>query len=101
MRVLRRNVNAAQFKPLIGILASLLERLPGTTIRLVVFDLDQQKETLRQDHFTLKDLDKAAHAANNTDHWIVTVRELQEQRGPWAPCHLTLPHRPLSSPING
>jgi hypothetical protein len=68
---------------LVGILAALLEKLPGTAIRLVVFDLDQRKETLRQDGFTLKDIDKAAHAANNTDHWVVTVRELQDQPGPW------------------
>ena len=68
---------------LIGILASLLEKLPGTEIRLVVFDLDQRKETLRQDRFTLKDIDKAAHAADNTDHWVVTVQELQNQLGPW------------------
>jgi hypothetical protein len=52
---------------LVGILAALLEKLPGTAIRLVVFDLDQRKETLRQDGFTLKDIDKAAHAANNTE----------------------------------
>jgi hypothetical protein len=64
---------------LLGILSSLLEKLPGTSVRLVVFDLDQQKETLRQDRFTLKDLDKAAHAANNTDHWVVTVSELQNR----------------------
>jgi hypothetical protein len=68
---------------LVGILAALLEKLPGTAIRLVVFDLDQQKETLRQDGFTLKDIDKAAHAANNTDHWVVTVKELQDQLSPW------------------
>jgi hypothetical protein len=68
---------------LVGILAALLEKLPGTAIRLVVFDLDQQKETLRQDGFTLKDIEKAAHAANSTDHWVVTVHELQEQPSPW------------------
>jgi len=68
---------------LVGILASLLEKLPGTTVRLVVFDLDQQKETLRQDNFTAKDIDKAAHAANNTDHWVVTVRELEERPSKW------------------
>jgi hypothetical protein len=38
---------------LLGILSSLLEKFPGTSVRLVVFDLDQQKETLRQDGFTL------------------------------------------------
>jgi hypothetical protein len=68
---------------LLGILAALVEKLPGTAIRLVVFDLDQQKETLRQDGFTLQDMDKAAHAANSTDHWVVTVRELQEQPSKW------------------
>jgi hypothetical protein len=64
---------------LLGILSSLLEKLPGTFVRLVVFDLDQQKETLRQNGFTLKDMDKAAHAANDTDHWVVTVSELQNR----------------------
>jgi hypothetical protein len=68
---------------LVGILAALLEKLPGTAIRLVVFDLDQRKETLRQDDFTLKGIDKAAHAADSTEHWVVTVHELQDQPGPW------------------
>ena len=68
---------------LLGILASLLEKLPGTALRLVVFDLDQQREVLRQDGFTLKDMSKAAHAADDLAHWVVTVRELQEQPGPW------------------
>ena len=68
---------------LVGILASLLEKLPGTTIQLVVFDFDQQKETLRQDGFTLKDIEKAAHAANSSNHWVTTVRELQDRPGPW------------------
>jgi hypothetical protein len=68
---------------LLGILSSLLEKLPGTTVRLVVFDLDQQREVLRQDGFTLKDMEKAAHAADDLEHWVVTVRELQEQPGRW------------------
>jgi hypothetical protein len=69
---------------LVGILASLLEKLPGTAIRLVVFDLDQQKETFRQDGFTLKDVAKAAHAANPMNHWAVSVSELEHQQGPWS-----------------
>ena len=68
---------------MLGILASLLERLPGREVRLVVFDLDQQKEILRQDDFTLKDMGKAARAANDSEHWVVTVRELQEMLGRW------------------
>jgi hypothetical protein len=69
---------------LVGILSSLLERLPGTVVRLVVFDLDQQREVLRQDGFTLKDMEKAAHAADDLEHWVVTVRELQQQPDRWA-----------------
>jgi hypothetical protein len=68
---------------LLGILSSLLEKLPGTAVRLAVFDLDQQREVLRQDNFTLKDMAKAAHAADDLEHWVVTVRELQEQPGKW------------------
>ena len=69
---------------LVGILSSLLEKLPGTNVRLVVFDFDQQRELLRQDGFTLNDMEKAAHAADDLEHWVVTVRELQEQAGSWA-----------------
>jgi hypothetical protein len=68
---------------LVGILSSLLERLPGTIVRLVVFDLDQRREVLHQDGFTRKDMEKAAHAADGLEHWVVTVRELQEQEGRW------------------
>jgi hypothetical protein len=68
---------------LLGILSSLLEKLPGTAVRLAVFDLDQQREVLRQDNFTLKDMAKAAHAADDLEHWVVTVRELQELPGKW------------------
>lgn len=68
---------------LLGILSSLLEKLPGTVVRLVVFDLDQEREVLRQDEFTLRDMDKAAHAADDLAHWVVTVRELQAQPGRW------------------
>ncbi len=68
---------------LLGILSSLLEKFPGTAVRLVVFDFDQQREVLRQDGFTLKDMSKAAHAADDMEHWVVTVRELQQQPGRW------------------
>jgi hypothetical protein len=66
-----------------GILESLLERLPGTAVRLVVFDLERRSESLRQDGFTLQDMPKAEHAAEDLEHDVVSVSDLQNQPGPW------------------
>ena len=41
---------------LVGLLSSLLERMPTRSVRLVVFNLDQQKELFRQENFSPKAL---------------------------------------------
>jgi hypothetical protein len=66
---------------LLGILSALLEQFPGTAVRLVVFDLDQQREILREESFTLADMHKAAHAANDLEHWAADYHDLQNQPG--------------------
>jgi hypothetical protein len=68
---------------LVSMLSSLLERLPGTEVRLVIFDLDRQSESLRQDGFKLADMQKAVHAVDDLEHAVVSVSELQNQPGRW------------------
>jgi hypothetical protein len=64
-------------------LESLMEKLPGTTVRLVVFDLDRRSESLRQDGFTLQDMPKAVHAVADQEHDVVSVSDLQNQPDTW------------------
>ena len=68
---------------LVSMLSALLERLPGTEVRLVVFDLDRQSESLRQEGFKLADMQKAVHAVDDLEHAVVSVSELQNQPGRW------------------
>src|SRR5262249_7974223 len=41
---------------LLGTLSALLQRIPASNVRLIVFNLDQQRELFRRDHFTLESL---------------------------------------------
>ena len=66
---------------LIGSLAALLERLPARPVRLVVFNLDQQKELYRRDAFTLGALDQVEQSVNELELNAVDYRVLQKPRG--------------------
>jgi hypothetical protein len=67
---------------LLGSLSSLLERLPSSSVRLVVFNMDQQKELFRQDGFALDSLDKVAQAMNRLELGLVDYQVLQNRHGP-------------------
>jgi hypothetical protein len=66
---------------LVGLLSSLLERMPTSSVRLVVFNLDQQKELFRQESFSPKALDQVAQAINGVQLAVVDYRVLQNRRG--------------------
>jgi hypothetical protein len=66
---------------LLGLVSSLLERMPTRSVRLVVFNLDQQKELYRQDKFSPKALDQVAQAINDVQLGVVDYRVLQNRRG--------------------
>ncbi len=51
-----RTLPSAGGEILLGALSSMLDLAPARSVRLVVFNLDQQKEIYRQDHFTLDQL---------------------------------------------
>jgi len=66
---------------LLGALAGLMERVAARSVRLVVFSLEQQKELLREDSFTLDSLDRVSRAMESLDLASVNVSVLQNPRG--------------------
>ncbi|HTS46340.1 MAG TPA: hypothetical protein VMH05_00265 [Bryobacteraceae bacterium] len=66
---------------LLGSLASLLESVPARTVRLVIFNLDQQKELFRRDVFTPDDFDQAAQSLSGLQLQLVDYSVLKNARG--------------------
>jgi hypothetical protein len=77
----RTTLRAGDSMMLVGLLSSLLERLPTRSVRLVVFNLDQQKELFRQDDFSPKALEQVAQAINDLQLGVVDYRVLQNRSG--------------------
>jgi len=83
---------------LTGILAAVIEKLAGWSVRLVVFDLDLQRETLFQNDFKLDQIDKASHATNDPNRWAIDYHALQNQTGRWGLLNGLL-QREIQSPV--
>jgi hypothetical protein len=66
---------------LLGSLASLLESVPARSVRLVIFNLDQQKELFRQDAFTPDAFDQASQSMSSLQLQLVDYKVLTNQRG--------------------
>jgi len=66
---------------LLNVLTAIMERLPTSSVRLVVFSLEQQKEVFRSDGFTLSALDKVADALDALELAAVDVHLLQKPLG--------------------
>ena len=66
---------------LLGGLSSLLERVPTRSVRLVVFNLDQQRELYRKDAFRPEDLDSVGQVLNQTELGLVDYHVLQRPLG--------------------
>jgi hypothetical protein len=77
----RTTLSASDSLMLVGLLSSLLERMPTRSVRLVVFNLDQQKELFRQESFSPRSLDRVAQAIDDVQLGVVDYRVLQNQRG--------------------
>jgi hypothetical protein len=101
----------------VGSLSSLLEQLPAQSVRLVVFNLDQQAVLFQQDGFATKDVEKVVTALNQLQLALVDYRTLQkrasasgllvdlvqaELRGPKSPDALILlgPRSPIRDDIS-
>jgi hypothetical protein len=66
---------------LLGSLASLLESVPARSVRLVIFNLDQQKELFRQDAFTPEAFDQASQSLSSLQLQLVDYKVLANRRG--------------------
>jgi hypothetical protein len=66
---------------LLGTLASLLERVPTTSVRVVVFNLDQQRELYRHDDFSTAGFNDVAQSLDTLELGLVDFHVLQNPRG--------------------
>ena len=64
-----------------GSLAALLEQLPARSVRLVVFNLEQQKELYRNDGFTVRELEQLTRVLDGLQLAMVDYRVLQQPQG--------------------
>ena len=77
----RTHLRASDRMLLIGSLGALLERIPARAVRLVVFNLDQQKELYRKDDFTIEMLDQVEQSINQLELNAVDVAVLRKPMG--------------------
>jgi hypothetical protein len=77
----RTRMNARDRFMLLGTLSSLLERLPTRSVRVVVFNLDQQKELYRKDEFASDGFNDVSQALDGLELGAVNYQVLQNQRG--------------------
>jgi len=77
----RMRLGARDRVMLLGTLSSLLNRLPVRSTRLVVFNLDQQKELYREDPFAPGDLGQVAQAIDTVELGRVDYHILQKPSG--------------------
>jgi hypothetical protein len=66
---------------LLGTLSSVLERVPVRSVRLVVFNLDQQKELYRQDSFVPQAMGQVARSIGALELGLVNYSVLQNRGG--------------------
>jgi hypothetical protein len=66
---------------LMSTVSSLLERVPARSVRLVLFNLDQQKELYRKEDFLLQDMAQVSQAMANIELGLVDFQTLQNRRG--------------------
>lgn len=66
---------------LVGSLATLLERVPTRSVRMVAFSLDQQKEIFHSDTFARSSIDDVAKSIDELELGLVDIKVLQNQRG--------------------
>jgi hypothetical protein len=78
---LRTRLRASDRVILLGLLSSLLERVPARSVRLVIFNLDQEKILLRQDAFAPDAMDRVAQSLNGLELGRVDYHVLQNPRG--------------------
>jgi hypothetical protein len=81
MRMRSNILQSGDIQRLTGSLAALLERVQASRVRLVLFNLDQQKEVLRRDNFEPGDIDSVTQALNELQVGTVDYKVLSDRLG--------------------
>ncbi|HEY2016925.1 MAG TPA: hypothetical protein VGH38_25650 [Bryobacteraceae bacterium] len=77
----RTRLGPRDYMMLLGTLSSVLERVPARSVRLVVFNLDQQKELYRQEEFAPQSLGQVARAIGGLELGLVDYGVLKNRGG--------------------
>lgn len=77
----RTHMRANDMITLVSTVSSLLERLPTRNVRLVLFNLDQQRELYRKDNFQLREMGQVYQSMANIELGLVDYQVLQNHRG--------------------
>lgn len=77
----RTSIQASDAGTLLSALCSLLDLAPADAVRLVVFNLDRQKEAYRREHFTPDQLDAVRQAMFNLQLGVVDYQTLRHPEG--------------------
>jgi hypothetical protein len=77
----RTRLRGGDIGTLLSALSSLLERVPTRDVRLVVFNLEQQKELYRNGNFTLRNMPAVAESMNGIELNTVDYQVLKNRRG--------------------
>ena len=77
----RTRMRGSDMMTLMSTLTTLLERVPARFVRVVMFNLDQQKELYRKENFRLRDMSDVAQAMNGIELGTVDLQVLQNRRG--------------------
>lgn len=77
----RTTIGSVDRERILDALAALLEHLPATSVRVVVFSLEQQKEVLRLDRFMPSDMKRIAEAIAELPQATIDVNVLKNPMG--------------------
>ena len=82
---------------LLGSLSSVLGQLPFSSVRLIAFNLDQQREFFRKDHFDQKNWRELTSHLQQAELGTVSYQVLAKQEG-WSDLLVKLVREELASP---
>jgi hypothetical protein len=77
----RQRLGARDSVMLLGTLSSLLDRLPARDVRLVVFNLEQQREIFRQEDFKIERMEQVSQAIDGLQLQTLDYHVLQNRKG--------------------
>jgi hypothetical protein len=85
---------------LLSMLGSIVEHMPKSSFRVIVFDSEQQRVLFRKENFTLtEDMDGVERTASAAQRWAVDYHSLQNSGGGWNLVR-DLEHEEISGPAS-